>query len=96
MVLGLFSRGRFIRNLWLANIRAAVDGERGMVGKNRRHGSAFPVGVSIRPIAPQRPSSRGPRERSATNANRRLSAKAPAADNLGPGILDCPPECVVA
>jgi hypothetical protein len=64
-----------------------------MVGKNRRHGSAFPVGVSIPPIAPQRPSACGPRERSAPNANRRHSAKAKAAAgvDLGPGVLDFPP-----
>jgi hypothetical protein len=67
-----------------------------MLGKNRRHGSAFPVGVSIRPIAPQRPSGRGPRERSTTDANRRLSAKAKAAasNDLGPSVLDYPQESV--
>ena len=68
-----------------------------MAGKNRRHGSPIPVGVSIRPTAAQRPSGGGHRERSATNANRSLSAKAQAsvADDLGPGVLDCPPEAVV-
>jgi hypothetical protein len=34
-------------------------------------------------------------EHSATNANRRFSAKAPAADYLGPGVLDYPSESVV-
>jgi hypothetical protein len=57
---------------------------------NRRHASPFAVRVSIRPIALQRTSGRCHRERSATNANRSVSAKteAPAADDLGPGILD--------
>ena len=65
-----------------------------MEGKNRRHGGPLPVGVSIRAVALQRTSSRSHRERSATNANRRLSAeaKAAAADNLRPGVLDYSPE----
>src|SRR5436305_14726198 len=65
-----------------------------MAGKNGRHGSAFPVGVSISPIASQRRSGRGPRERSPPNANRRVSkkAKAAAAVDLGPGVLDYPPQ----
>src|SRR3954470_8506722 len=62
--------------------------------KESENGSAFPVGLSIRTIAPQRSSGRGPRKRSAPNANRRFSAEAQAAaaDNRGPGILDYPPE----
>ena len=61
-----------------------------MDGKNRRHGSAFSVRVSIRPLAPQRTSGRCGRERSATNADSCISAKteAAAADDLGSGILD--------
>ena len=68
-----------------------------MEGKNRRHGSRFPVGVSIPPAALQRPSGCGLRERSARNANSGLSAKAEASatDNLGPGVLDHSPESVV-
>src|SRR3954470_7205172 len=54
-----------------------------MAGKNGRHASPFSVGVSIRPIAPQRTSSRCDRERSTTNTTSRVSAKtetAPADD----------------
>jgi len=47
-----------------------------MEGKNRRHGAPFPVSVSIRADAPQRPPGRSPRERSATHANSGISAKA--------------------
>jgi hypothetical protein len=67
-----------------------------MNGKNQRHGSAFSVGVSIRPPAPQRTSGRGHRERSATNAISRLSAETetPAANDLGSGILDDSPQPV--
>src|SRR4051812_1690858 len=70
---------------------------RDMDGKNRRHGGSFPVNVSIRPIALQRPSGRGHRERGATNANSRVSAKteAPVVDDLGSDVLDCAPESVV-
>src|SRR5215472_17537030 len=66
------------RDPWFANIRSPRNGltVSGMGGKNRRHGGSFPVDVSICPIAPQRPSSRGHRERRAANANRSLSAKA--------------------
>ena len=68
-----------------------------MEGKNRRHASPFTVGVSIRPVAPQRTSGRCHREHSATNANSGISAKteAPAADDLGPGVLDYSPQPVV-
>src|SRR4051812_32204694 len=45
---------------------------KGHGSKESIHGSTSPVGVSIHPIAPQRPSRRGSRERSAPNANRRL------------------------
>jgi hypothetical protein len=81
------------KSTWcFADQRGQCAGKR----KNRRYGSAFPVGVSVPTIAPQRPSGRGPRERSAPNANRRLSAKAKAAagDDLGPGVLDHPPQSV--
>ena len=88
----------YIWPLCFANIRSArnrLTGS-GMQGKNRRHGGPFPVRVSIRPVAPQRPSGRGHRERSATNANSGLSAEAeaPVADDLGPDVLDWPPESV--
>jgi len=66
-------------------------------GKNRRHARAFPTGVSIRPIAPQRTSGGCHGERSAANANRSVSTKteAPVADKLGPGILDHSPQPAV-
>ena len=72
-------------------IRRAVD------RKNRRHARPFSVPVSIRPIALQRTSGRCHRERSTTNANSCVSTKTevPAADSLGPGILDHSPQPVV-
>ena len=48
--------------------------KKGMEGNNQRHASPFYVVVSIRPAAPQR-TSRGHRERGATNATSRVSAK---------------------
>ena len=57
---------------------------RGMEGKDQGHGRCFSGGVSIRPVAPQRPSGSGHRERGATNATSGLSAKekASAVDDL--------------
>src|SRR3954466_1802522 len=85
--------------VWFANIRSARNGltDTWMAGKNGRHASPFSVGVSIRPIAPQRTSSRCYRERSTTNTTSRVSAKteAPPADDLRPGILDHSPQPVV-
>src|SRR5947208_15028638 len=85
--------------LWFANIRSARNGLTGtwMAGKNGKHASPFSVGVSIRPIAPQRTSSRCDRERSTTNTTSRVLAKteAPPADDLRPGILDHSPQPLV-
>src|SRR5207302_691239 len=90
---------RIPSNLWFANILSVRNGLTGieMAGKNRRHARAFPVRVSIHPLAPQRRSGGCHRERSAANANRGVSTKteAPAADDLGPGILDHSPQPVV-
>jgi CheY-like chemotaxis protein len=82
--------------LWFAKILSACNWLTGRVmdRKNQRHASAFSVGVSIRPLAPQRTSGGCDRERSATPANCRLATKteAAAADDPGPGILDYSPE----
>ena len=77
---GAFSYCAFFLRLCFANIRSARNRltGRGMEGKNRRHGRRFPVGVSIPPAVAQRPSGCSHRERSATNANNGLSAKAQA------------------
>jgi hypothetical protein len=68
-----------------------------MDGKNRRHANAFSVRVSIRPLAPQRTSDRGHRERGATNADSCISTttEAAAADDLGSGIWGHSPQPVV-
>ena len=68
-----------------------------MDGNNRSHACPFSVRVSIRPITPRRTSECCDRERSAANANRSVSTKteAPAADDLGSGILPLLPQPVV-
>jgi len=68
-----------------------------MDGKNRRHARAFPVCVSIRPLAPQRTSSDCDRKRSAADADIGVSAKteAAAAADFGSVILGHSPQRVV-
>src|SRR5205823_7430872 len=84
--------------LCFANIRSARNRltRKGHGRKDWRHASAFAVRLSIRSIASYWSSGRGHRKRGAPNANRRLSAKAKAAaaDDLGPDVLDYPPESV--